>query len=117
MTEDPYNSNRGGDKYLLLQSGYQPDQQFSAGNIQNSTAMSPPSPLPCLAFNNNTEEDDLLSVTSKESYHSNKGHHRPSKTQYDFLKFDNDVVNEDGGLHPLTSLAKRRVIEDISRYT
>jgi hypothetical protein len=106
MTENHYNSGRGyggGDKYLLLQSGYQPDQQFSAGSPQTLTATSPPSPTPCFALNHTEEEEDVMSATSKESYYSN----RPSKMQYEFLAFEED----DEGPHQLmSSLAKRKVL-------
>ncbi|CAO3618662.1 unnamed protein product [Mucor fragilis] len=87
---------KGDRKYLLLQTGYHPD---------HSNATSPPSPLPC--YHNELHDDDVLSISSKDSYHSNKSHHQ-LKLQYEFLKYD------DQDNHQLSSLAKRRS-EDFSK--
>ncbi|KAI8348036.1 hypothetical protein EDC96DRAFT_520832 [Choanephora cucurbitarum] len=63
-------------KSLLLQASYHPNTE------------TPPSPTPCYVISDTTEDDDdLMSTTSRDSYHSNKNHcFRP---QYDFLKYDN----------------------------
>ena len=83
---------KGDHKCLLLQTGYHPD---------HSNATSPPSPLPC--YHNELHDDDVLSISSKDSYHSNQ-----LKLQYEFLKYD------DQDNHQLSSLAKRRS-EDFSK--
>ncbi|GAN08614.1 hypothetical protein MAM1_0214d08129 [Mucor ambiguus] len=87
---------KGDHKCLLLQTGYHPD---------HSNSTSPPSPLPC--YHNELHDDDVLSISSKDSYHSNKSHHQ-LKLQYEFLKYD------DHDNHQMSSLAKRRS-EDFSK--
>jgi hypothetical protein len=133
MFEGSNNNGGLGEKYLLLQTGYHPDHQSQSSTSSNNTATtttrpttSPPSPTPtpCYATTPTvTTEDrrratttdadeDLLSITSKESYHSN--HYRPNRhysQQYDFLKYDKD---DDF----LASLPKRKVfiIPCLSNY-
>ncbi|KAL9553610.1 hypothetical protein MBANPS3_003205 [Mucor bainieri] len=89
-------TEKGDHKCLLLQTGYHPDHN-------NST--SPPSPLPC--YHNELHDDDVLSISSKDSHHSNKSHHQ-LKLQYEFLKYD---AHDN---HQMSSLAKRRS-EDFSK--
>ncbi|KAL7311072.1 hypothetical protein PS15m_008884 [Mucor circinelloides] len=89
-------TTKGDHKCLLLQTGYHPD---------HSNSTSPPSPLPC--YHSELHDDDVLSISSKDSYHSNKSHHQ-LKLQYEFLKYD------DQDNHQMSSLAKRRS-EDFSK--
>ncbi|KAG1064397.1 hypothetical protein G6F42_027013 [Rhizopus arrhizus] len=92
----PTATTKGDHKCLLLQTGYHPD---------HSNSTSPPSPLPC--YHSELHDDDVLSISSKDSYHSNKSHHQ-LKLQYEFLKYD------DQDNHQMSSLAKRRS-EDFSK--
>ncbi|KAG2208996.1 hypothetical protein INT47_011136 [Mucor saturninus] len=100
-----------GEKYLLLQTGYHPE---SPSNTTRPTT-NPPSPTPCYSNTTMTEEryalshdedEDILSVTSRDSGHSS--YHALRNQQYDFLKYD---VKEDD---PNTSMAKRKSA-DISK--
>lgn len=97
-----------GEKYLLLQTGYHPDQQqqspVSAHLIRPTT--NPPSPTPCYTGFSHDEDEDILSTTSKESYQSGPVRHHPPPPShhYDFLKYD---VKEDDAV---SSFAKRKVI-------
>jgi hypothetical protein len=101
------------EKYLLLQTGYHPDNlSINSGTSKNNVSKpstNPPSPMPCYSSIINDhgneigssyydEDEDILSTTSKESYHSNN-HHRA----YEFLKYDS--VDEH-----ISSLAKRKVV-------
>jgi hypothetical protein len=94
MMAEPTTTNRD-NKFLLLQTGYHPEHN----NITMSST-SPPSPLPC--YSNEHQDDDVLSTSSRDSYHSNKSHHQ-LKLQYEFLKYD-DYNNSQ-----MSSLAKKRV--------
>lgn len=87
-------TTNGDNKFLLLQTGYHPEHNTTISST------SPPSPLPC--YNNEHQDDDVLSTSSKDSYHSNKSHHQ-LKLQYEFLKYDDHDNNQ------MSSLAKRRV--------
>lgn len=86
----------GGEKYLLLQTGYHPDQQSPVSSHLARPATNPPSPTPCYSAFSHDEDEDLLSTTSKESYQSG-----PLRQHYDFLKFD---IKDDEASH-----AKRKV--------
>ncbi|GAA5804704.1 hypothetical protein HPULCUR_010207 [Helicostylum pulchrum] len=73
----------GGEKYLLLQTGYHPDQQSPVSSHLTRPTTNPPSPTPCYSAFSHDDDEDLLSTTSKESYQSG-----PLRQHYDFLKFD-----------------------------
>ncbi|KAI8095017.1 uncharacterized protein B0P05DRAFT_524339 [Gilbertella persicaria] len=86
-------------KCLLLQASYHPN----ADSPQSLTATSPPSPTPCYTMSGTTEDDDdLLSTTSRDSYHSSRSHRL--KLQYEFLKLENE-----------TELIAKRKSEDFSK--
>ncbi|CAO3625592.1 unnamed protein product [Mucor hiemalis] len=105
----------GGEKLLLLQSGYHPDNLSvtsgtSANNSSTKPGTNPPSPMPCYSTvthpdneyvggtrSQGDEDEDVLSTTSKEdSYYGNR--------DYDFLKYDS--VDDQ-----VVSLAKRKSAE------
>lgn len=106
-------TNGGGERLLLLQSEYHPDNLSvasgtSANNSTTKPGTNPPSPMPCYSatmhFNNQytgcarnqDEDEDVLSITSKDSHHGRR--------EYDFLKYDS--VDDEA-----VSLAKRKSAE------
>ena len=113
--------NANGEKYLLLQASYHPDQISITSGSSNKTSKpgtNPPSPLPCysttfdnddiesISINNfhSTEEEDVLSATSKSSSRSIENYRH-----YDFLK-------SDGFDDHYSSLAKRKVCRSYMNY-
>ncbi|GAA5813581.1 hypothetical protein MFLAVUS_007064 [Mucor flavus] len=88
----------GGEKYLLLQTGYHPDQQSPVSPHLARPTTNPPSPTPCYSAFSHDDDEDLLSTTSKESYQSG-----PLRQHYDFLKYD---IKDDEASH-----AKRKSAE------
>ncbi|KAG2233108.1 hypothetical protein INT48_005852 [Thamnidium elegans] len=96
----------GGEKYLLLQTGYHPDQQSPVSSHLATTrpTTNPPSPTPCYSAFSHDDDEDLLSTTSKESYQSGPLRH-PSQQHYDFLKYD--IKDDDA----VSSYAKRKSAE------
>lgn len=110
--------NNGGEKLLLLQSEYHPDNlSVTSGTSANNSAAkpgtNPPSPMPCYSTtthrdnkyagsargqgDNSYENEDASSITSKDSYHGHR--------DYDFLKYDS--VDDQ-----VVSLAKKRASND-----